>query len=74
MKTWMKYEIKTDSGPLKKKKDLIKTKEPLALNIFENNKYTKFQEHHSLHTQRNIVYWVKNPEFMFTSTASLVQI
>lgn len=59
---------------LKKKKDLIKTKEPLALNIFENNKYTKFQEHHSLHTQRNIVYWVKNPEFMFTSTASLVQI
>lgn len=40
---------------LKKKKTIIKTKEPLALNLFENNKYTKFQEHHSLHTQGNSV-------------------
>lgn len=38
----------------KEKKTVIKTKEPLALNLFENNKYTKFQEHHSLHTQENV--------------------
>lgn len=39
----------------KRKRTVIKTKEPLALNLFENNKYTKFQEHHSLHTQGNNV-------------------
>lgn len=59
MKTWIKYEIKTDSGGLlkkkKRKKTVIKTKEALALNLFENNKSTKFQEHHSLHTQGNNV-------------------
>lgn len=52
MKTRMKYEIKTDSGgPFKK--IVMKTKEALVLSLFENNKYTKFQEHHSLHTQGN---------------------